>query len=854
MTTSDPLAERSSSWFEISDPHTQSVVFVNLRTGECAIDLPSNAQLLPKDPHGEWWELYDEYHSLPYYYHANSGKAVWTRPEEATVISLTVLQQSVLGQRVSVALSNRASYYLNDEVSIDDSRPLTPVSPLGIDDQLSQTSSQSAEKYDAAATKRYSLKTHPTLPKSQSTGTGVESLGPAKASIPLPSDVDADLNNTFAQAHPGTIPSLGPATPGASLEPLHAPVSSANHGTQCDPTIISQTAESNVPSHTASTLQPPTSDRCDIMLERAFSNTSDQSVSSCCPSPTSSMTDSRPPNITTSTVSQEYTPTSEPVSRAISTPGIAVPLPAGGSPASLNPSLSHLRIPLNNRKSILPLHPSEIRPDSLVSISTMATDMSTTEPASPAWGASSSNQVLSRRTSYFFFDQGRTTRTMSQIINPHGPMPAGHFRAGHLASKSASQIHTLTACRYPIPVQWLADVNKYRLEGFAAEHFSTHKQGLFRRRVPLQYMLRFSVTSLKKPLLKLPKAQHQNARRCFKVIQRIMGNRSRSVLANDNTDTQWLVGHGLDISVLRDEIYLQLCKQLTDNPRLENCLRGWALMAVLTQIFPPTPRLIDYLKTFLQGGFDSSHPRIDILTRFAFVKLHRCVENGAWTRTPTLDELVHSRSLPFNPSIFGESLEFIIRNPMAIDPVLLIPRVLPYLADMILMLNGPQSEGIFRIPGDGEQVQRLRQRLDAGNYTPCPEITDPNIPASLFKLWLRELSEPLIPAQYYPACVQSPQDPDQVLQVMYCLQGVALHVADFVIQFLQVFIRSENSEQSKMTLSNLAVVFAPHFLRCPTDNLKELFVNTQAEQLFVKTLLCAWIGIEIPESRLNNKV
>ncbi|KAJ1643333.1 hypothetical protein IWQ61_010536, partial [Dispira simplex] len=84
MTTSDPLAERNSSWFEISDPHTQSVVFVNLRTGECAIDLPSNAQLLPKDPHGEWWELYDEYHSLPYYYHANSGKAVWTRPEEAT--------------------------------------------------------------------------------------------------------------------------------------------------------------------------------------------------------------------------------------------------------------------------------------------------------------------------------------------------------------------------------------------------------------------------------------------------------------------------------------------------------------------------------------------------------------------------------------------------------------------------------------------------------------------------------------------------------------------------------------------------------------------------------------------------
>ncbi|KAJ1961425.1 hypothetical protein IWQ62_003876 [Dispira parvispora] len=581
---------------------------------------------------------------------------------------------------------------------------------------------------------------------------------------------------------------------------------------------------------------------------------SNQSVSSYRPSPTSSSTDLGPPGITTGTLSHEPTPTSESISRAISTPNIAVSLPAGGSTASINPSLSHLRLPLNNRKSILPLHPSEIRPDSLVSISTMATDMSVTEPTSPAWGASSANQLRSRRTSYFFFDQGRTTRTMSQIINPHTSMPSVHTRGGHLASKSASQIHTLTACRYPIPVKWLADPNKYRLEGFAKEYFSTHKQGLFRRRVPIQHMLRFSVTSLKKPLLRLPKAQHQNARRCFKVIQRIMSDRSRSVLANDNTDTQWLVGNGLNISVLRDEIYLQLCKQLTDNPRLENCLRGWVLMAVLTQMFPPTPQVINYLKSFLQGGFDSSHPRIDILSRFAFFKLHRCIENGAWTRTPTLDELAHARSLPFNPSIFGESLEFVIRNPMAIDPVLRIPRILPYLTDMILMLNGPQSEGIFRIPGDGEQVQQLRLRLDTGNYTPCPEITDPNIPASLFKLWLRELSEPLIPTQYYPACVQNPQDPDQVLQVMSCLQGVALHVADFVIQFLQVFIRPENTEQSKMTISNLAVVFAPHFLRCPTDNLKELFVNTQAEQFFVQTLLRAWIGIEIPERRMNNKV
>lgn len=34
------------------------------------------------------------------------------------------------------------------------------------------------------------------------------------------------------------------------------------------------------------------------------------------------------------------------------------------------------------------------------------------------------------------------------------------------------------------------------------------------------------------------------------------------------------------------------------------------------------------------------------------------------------------------------------------------------------------------------------------------DITDPNTPSSLLKLWLRELAEPLIPAEYYDACIE----------------------------------------------------------------------------------------------------
>ena len=44
-------------------------------------------------------------------------------------------------------------------------------------------------------------------------------------------------------------------------------------------------------------------------------------------------------------------------------------------------------------------------------------------------------------------------------------------------------------------------------------------------------------------------------------------------------------------------------------------------------------------------------------------------------------------------------------------------------------------------------------QVDKNDFTLSESITDPNIPGSLLKLWLRELSEPLIPEIYYESCV-----------------------------------------------------------------------------------------------------
>lgn len=40
-----------------------------------------------------------------------------------------------------------------------------------------------------------------------------------------------------------------------------------------------------------------------------------------------------------------------------------------------------------------------------------------------------------------------------------------------------------------------------------------------------------------------------------------------------------------------------------------------------------------------------------------------------------------------------------------------------------------------------------------------------------------------------------------------------------------------------MNVFNLAMVFAPNFLRCPSVNLTTIFENSKYEQIFLKTLI-----------------
>jgi hypothetical protein len=72
-----------------------------------------------------------------------------------------------------------------------------------------------------------------------------------------------------------------------------------------------------------------------------------------------------------------------------------------------------------------------------------------------------------------------------------------------------------------------------------------------------------------------------------------------------------------------------------------------------------------------------------------------------------------------------------------------LPIVLITMTDAVYFLNGHNTEGIFRVSGDAEEIATMKMQIEAGDYT--VRSKDPHLPASVLKQWLRDLEESVIP-------------------------------------------------------------------------------------------------------------
>lgn len=154
--------------------------------------------------------------------------------------------------------------------------------------------------------------------------------------------------------------------------------------------------------------------------------------------------------------------------------------------------------------------------------------------------------------------------------------------------------------------------------------------------------LKHQKTAIGKSLLALSPELSKLAIRNFKSILQWCGDMNCQF---PTTLAQDVLVRGLELPDLVDEIYCQLCKQCTDNPRPESENQAWLLMCMATKTFPPSENFSLYLLNFLLR-----HERVPGLignyARLCVVQLDATIELGATWYTPPLETIAEYQKRP----------------------------------------------------------------------------------------------------------------------------------------------------------------------------------------------------------------
>ncbi|XP_022598908.1 rho GTPase-activating protein 22 isoform X1 [Seriola dumerili] len=196
---------------------------------------------------------------------------------------------------------------------------------------------------------------------------------------------------------------------------------------------------------------------------------------------------------------------------------------------------------------------------------------------------------------------------------------------------------------------------------------------------------------------------------------------------------------------------------------------------------------------------------------------------------------------PFGGGIFGQRLEDTVQYEKKFGPRL-APLLVEQCVDFIRE-RGLDEEGLFRMPGQANLVKELQEAFDCGDKPLFDSNTDVHTVASLLKLYLRELPEPVIPFSKYEdflTCAQilAKDEEEGVQELGNQVSTLPLpnyNLLKYICKFLDEV--QSHCNENKMSVQNLATVFGPNILRPKMEDPVTIMEGTSLVQHLMTVLI-----------------
>ncbi|KFQ18458.1 Rho GTPase-activating protein 22, partial [Merops nubicus] len=216
---------------------------------------------------------------------------------------------------------------------------------------------------------------------------------------------------------------------------------------------------------------------------------------------------------------------------------------------------------------------------------------------------------------------------------------------------------------------------------------------------------------------------------------------------------------------------------------------------------------------------------------------------------------------PFGGGIFGQRLEDTVQYERKYGQRL-APLLVEQCVDFIRE-RGLTEEGLFRMPGQANLVKDLQDSFDCGEKPLFDSNTDVHTVASLLKLYLRELPEPVIPFAKYEdflSCGQllskdEGEGTQELVKQVKKLPQANYNLLKYICKFLDEV--QAHSSINKMSVQNLATVFGPNILRPKMEDPMTMMEGTSLVQHLMTVLISeqgrifAVPQVDVPGSQLE---